>query len=283
MSRVVLLGAGGLLGRAIQAAWLDGDALAAYQRAQLDVTDADGVSEVVAGAAAVINCAAWTDVDGAESKAEACHATNAVGAEIVAAACERAGAALIHLSTDYVFGGAGAPFAPGDAVCPHNVYGRSKAEGEARIRARCRRHLIVRTSWLYAPGGRNFLSTLLRLGGGDAPLSVVDDQRACPTAADALARALVAVVDRAQNDRALAGTWHFCGADGATRYEFACAAASLGRLRSPIHRTSSAARGDPARRPTDSSLDCAGFAEVFGVAPRPWREELERVLTTARL
>jgi dTDP-4-dehydrorhamnose reductase len=181
------------------------------------------VERVVQGGYFVINCAAYTAVDRAETEVEAAHRVNAVGAENVAAACALAGVPLIHLSTDYIFGGqCHAPVSENDPPHPLNVYGRTKLDGEIAVRKLHRTHIIVRTSWIFSAHRENFVKTMLRLAGSQAQLWVVDDQVGGPTAADDIAKAILDIFTISTTPGFAAwGTYHFSGAPPVSRYEFA--------------------------------------------------------------
>lgn len=196
-----MTGAGGMLGRdVVRAAKAAGDEVVALTRAALDITDEAAVAVAVADARlgdgdAVINCAAWTDVDGAESDRDGAHAVNAIGAGNVARAAERAGARLVHVSTDYVFDGdrpADAPaYVESDPTGPRSVYGETKLAGEQAVAAAGGSHAIARTAWLFGVGGRNFAATMLALAAERDDVTVVTDQIGCPTATAHLAPALL--------------------------------------------------------------------------------------------
>ncbi|MBB4661197.1 dTDP-4-dehydrorhamnose reductase [Conexibacter arvalis] len=215
-SRVLVTGAGGMLGqdvvRAARAAGLEPVAL---PRAELDVTDADAVAAALARARAdaVVNCAAWTDVDGAEADPDGARAVNATAPGVLARAAADAGARLVHVSTDYVFDGDrpadAAPYVESDATGPRSVYGATKLEGEQAVAAAGGSHAIVRTSWLFGVGGANFAATMLRLAAERDELSVVTDQVGFPTATAHLAPALVSLA--AGEARAAEGIVHVAG------------------------------------------------------------------------
>ena len=178
-----------------------GDRAVGLTRAELDVTDAAAVREALGGAT-VINCAAYTDVDGAESESGAAHAVNADGARNVAEAAAR----VLYVSTDYVFDGAkGAPYVESDPTGPLQEYGHSKLAGERATAEANAGHLVVRSSWLFGAGGRNFVETMLALGRERDELRVVDDQVGCPTFTGHLAEALVALADERRARRAPRG------------------------------------------------------------------------------
>jgi dTDP-4-dehydrorhamnose reductase len=199
--RILLTGAGGQLGLEVQKAAARPGAdltVVPLTRSDLDITDPEAVRHALARQKPdiLVNAAAYTNVDRAESEPGLALAVNRDGAENLAAACSQANVPLIHVSTDYVFDGRGTrPYREEDPVSPLNAYGRSKAEGEVRIRARHPEHVILRNAWLYATHGRNFLTTMLRLGRERDTLSVVNDQVGCPTWARDLARAILQIAE----------------------------------------------------------------------------------------
>ena len=198
--RIVITGAGGQLGSvlAAQAARRDHDVLA-LTSAQWDITDPDAAERIVQKGDVVINCAAYTNVDAAESDEATAHAVNATGPEHIARACARAGAQLIHVSTDYVFSGDfGAdgprPYEPSDETAPLGVYGRTKLAGEVAVLEALPQAVVVRTAWVYTGGtGKDFVAVMRRLAAGDGPVDVVDDQSGSPTYVADLAAALLQV------------------------------------------------------------------------------------------
>lgn len=227
-----------------------GHEVVAFTRRDLDVTDLDAVRHALldASPAAVVNCAAWTDVDGAESAEAAATEVNGTAAGIVAGAAAGAGALAIHVSTDYVFrGDATEPYVESDTVDPQSAYGRSKLAGEIAVRESAPQHAIVRTSWLFGRSGVNFVDTMRRLAGERDELTVVDDQVGCPTYTGHLAGALVEVAERG-----ITGTLHVAGGGSCSWYDLA--AATLTDAGVTIHRGSSADLGRPAPRPTFSVL-----------------------------
>jgi dTDP-4-dehydrorhamnose reductase len=241
----------------------------------------------------VVNAAAYTAVDAAEADEDLAFAINRDGPAALADACAEIGAPLIHYSTDYVFDGTktGA-YVEGDPVNPLSVYGASKAEGDAAIRARLDRHVIIRTSWVYSPIGHNFVKTMLRLGAERERLGIVDDQRGSPTAAADIAAATIAICTAlaAGRDDGF-GTFNFCGGGTTTWYGFAReifkAAAERG-LKTPRHvdPIATEAYPTPAPRPRNSMLDCGKIAQTYGVGAPSWQESLsaclDEVIATAR-
>src|SRR5437764_10827374 len=197
--RLLVTGAGGMLGVDVVGAATGHDVIA-LARADLDITDEAAVLTAFDGARpdAVVNCAAWTDVDGAEAAEDAATEINGAGAGIVAAAAARLGAHLVHVSSDYVFDGrAREPYTEASSTGPLSAYGRSKLAGERAVAAAAPDgHAIVRSSWLFGPHGRNFVDTMLRLGRQRDQVTVVVDQVGCPTYTGHLAAALVAIAER---------------------------------------------------------------------------------------
>ena len=279
---LVVMGAGGQLGRAVlEAAGDAGQPAAGFDRQRLDVTDHAAVSACLAAHAGdvVINAAAFTDVDGAEEAVEAAQAVNIHGADAIARACATHGSRLIHISTDYVFSGEGSrPWRPEDPTRPINAYGRTKLAGEKAVLGRLEDAVVVRTSGVYAAWGRNFVRTMLRLGAERKRLQVVSDQVLGPTSAHDLARALVAIAPAVRDG--ISGIYHYCGTPETSWYDFASAIFQSSNLTRPptVEAITSAEWPTRARRPAYSMLDTATFESVFGVHPLPWREALMDVL-----
>jgi dTDP-4-dehydrorhamnose reductase len=222
--RILITGAAGMLGQDVAAAArATGHDVVSLARADLDICDVDAVNEAVAEASpeVVVNCAAWTDVDAAETAYRAALAVNGDGAGNVAAAAQAADAWTIHVSTDYVFDGRKRePYVESDPVSPRSGYGRSKLEGERAVAQQApERHTIVRSSWLFGAAGRCFPQTILRLAGERDRLSVVDDQVGSPTFTGHLAAALVDIADLGQ--RAPRGVLHVAGAGECSWFAFA--------------------------------------------------------------
>jgi dTDP-4-dehydrorhamnose reductase len=279
--RLLVTGAAGMLGRDVVAAAGDaGLQVAALARGDLDITDASAVRAAILAARpeAVINCAAWTDVDGAEADEEAATAVNGSGAGNVAAAAAEAGAHMVHVSTDYVFDGeASHPYTEAARPGPRSAYGRSKLAGEHAVAAAHPAAAIVRASWLFGPHGRNFVDTMLRLGAERDEIAVVDDQVGCPTYTGHLAPALVTIAEGGP-----AGVLHVAGGGRCSWLELAEATFDEAGLTCSVRPQSTAALGRPAPRPAFSAL-----ASTRGDAPvlPPWREglraHLARVEVTA--
>jgi dTDP-4-dehydrorhamnose reductase len=242
----------------------------------LDIRDASAVETAIGSAApcVVINAAAYTTVDGCEERAQLAREVNARGAGNLAAACARHRCRLVHVSTDFVFDGAKRePYLPDDRVNPLSVYGRTKAEGEALVREALADHVIVRTSWLFAVHGTNFMRTILRLADERSALNVVDDQMGCPTYARDLARALLVV--GVSNCR---GTYHFCNSGECSWHGFAEEILRQAGRATPVRPLASAQLNRPAARPAYSVLDTRTLESDTGVRPRPWQEALAECL-----
>ncbi len=274
-------GAGGMLGRDHVAA-LEGRPVTAPPRSELDVTDPAAVEAAVAGHDVVVNCAAWTAVDDAETAEAAAFAANAVGPALLARACARQGARLVQPSTDYVFAGdATVPYAEDAPVAPRSAYGRTKAAGEWAVRAELPgAHWVVRTAWLYGASGGSFPRTMARLEGQRDVLDVVDDQRGQPTWTRDLAERIVALVDAG----APAGTYHATASGETTWHGLAQRVFGLlGADPERVRTTTSAAFVRPAPRPAYSVLGHDGWARA-GLGPmRPWDQALAEAAATTDL
>ncbi|MFJ7289505.1 dTDP-4-dehydrorhamnose reductase [Curtobacterium sp. AB451] len=272
MTRTLITGAAGMLGRDLQLA-LQGRDVTALGRADLDITDPDAVDAAVAGHDVVINSAAYTKVDDAETHESDARAVNATGPALLAEAAVRHGAKLVTVSTDYVFDGNGtAPYAEDAPTDPLNAYGRTKAEGEAHVlRIAPDSSYVVRTAWIYGAHGPNFAATMLRLAQTHDTVSVVTDQVGQPTWTGDLARRIVELVDT----DAPAGIYHGTNSGQGSWYDFTKAIfAENGLDPERVLPTDSAAFVRPAPRPAYSVLGHDGWSRA-GLAPmRDWREAL---------
>lgn len=276
--RILVTGGDGQLGRSIVRR-ADGHQVVALDHDGLDITDAAQVAaQLDAHAPAlVINAAAYTAVDKAEDQRDRAFAVNADGAGHVARACAARGIPMLHVSTDYVFDGTAArPYREDDALAPLGVYGASKAAGEAAVREAG--GTVVRTSWLFAARGPSFVQTIVRLASERPVLRVVADQRGCPTWAEDLADALLAL--GADGDPG--GIYHFCDAGETTWHAFAEAIVAGARRYRPlacerIDAITTAEYPTPARRPAYSVLDTTRI-RALGIVPPPWKLGLDRVL-----
>jgi dTDP-4-dehydrorhamnose reductase len=283
--RALITGAQGQVGRALVRSAPPDIELQALTRQQLDIRDADAVRAAVDAfqPQIILNAAAYTAVDKAESEAQLADAVNAQGPRHLAEAAKAIeGCRLIHISTDYVFDGRAAePYQPGDPTHPLSVYGRTKLAGEkAALQVLADRAVILRTAWVYAAQGRNFLLTMLRLMRERGAVRVVADQKGTPTAAASIARALwrIAELPRIQ------GILHWTDDGVATWYEFACAIAddafAAGLLSQPVKVTSITTADYPtaAHRPANSVLDTRESAAQLQLKPEHWRRTLRATL-----
>lgn len=272
---VLVIGADGMLGRA-WCALLSRLRIAheAPSPADLDLTRPETIRRAAAGPwRTVVNCAAWTDVDGAETNEAAATAVNADGVAELARACRGADALLVHFSTDYVFDGtARQPIALDTPRRPLGAYGRSKARGEEAIEASGCRALIARTSWLYAPWGRNFVRTIRTLLQEKPVLRVVNDQHGRPTSATHLAESTARLADLEAE-----GLWHVTDAGECTWFEFAREIAAHTQGACPVEPCTTAEFPRPAPRPAYSVLDISETERLLGPLPH-WRENLADVL-----
>ncbi|WP_374436960.1 dTDP-4-dehydrorhamnose reductase [Tabrizicola sp.] len=249
-------------------------------REEADLMDPSACAAAVAAhdADAVINAAAWTAVDKAETEEAAAFTVNGDAPAAMALAAAAKGVPFLHISTDYVFDGAGdQPFRPDHPTGPLGAYGRSKLAGEEGVRAAGGAHLILRTSWVVSAHGANFVKTMLRLGRERESLNVVADQVGGPTPAAAIAQALVTAA-KAMTGGAPGGTHHFSGAPDTSWAGFARAIMAEAGLACRINDIPTSEYPTPAKRPLNSRLDCSAFTTAFGI-PRPdWRDGLRAIV-----
>lgn len=284
-ARIVIAGAGGQLGGYLTslAATQGRDALA-LTSSQWDITDPTAAERIVQRGDVVINCAAYTDVDGAESDEAGAFAVNETGPGHIAAACAKSGARLIHVSTDYVFNGdfGGAtprPYEPTDQTAPQSVYARSKVAGERAVLAALPEAVVVRTAWVYTGGtGKDFVAVMRRLAAGDGPVDVVDDQTGSPTYVGDLAAALLQIVD----DRVPGPILHAANEGACSRFEQARAVfEERGADPARVRPVSTDRFPRPAPRPVYSALG-SGQSAAAGLRPlRPWRPALAAALAAS--
>jgi len=254
--------------------------VAALDQSALDLADADAIRARVRELRPdlIVNAAAYTAVDRAESEPEVALAINATAPAVLAEEAQRLGALLVHYSTDYVFDGTKAgPYTEEDAPNPLNVYGRTKLEGEQAIRASGCRHLILRTSWVYAGRGHNFLLTMLRLGAERPELRVVDDQRGAPTWARDIAAATATLLARPPH-----GLYHLTAAGETTWHGFACEIMRRASLTPVVHRVRSTEYPSAARRPANSVLDNSRLRAAARIVMPAWEESLAKCLAEIR-
>lgn len=282
---ILILGHQGMLGRELVRYFKAADFnVVGRGRPEVDITEASSIERVLKTnePALLINAAAYTAVDRAESEAEAAFRVNGQAPAHLAAACQAADIPVIHFSTDYVFDGQSTrPYGEDDRVKPLGIYGQSKWQGEVAIRQRHPKHLIIRTAWLYGHYGPNFVATILRLARERHELRVVDDQHGSPTWTGDIANALVTICQRLlQPDRPQPwGTYHLCGGGQTTWHAFAQAILEEARPYEPfvaqcVRPIPTAEYPTPAQRPANSVLNCGKIQAAFDITLRPWQAGL---------
>ena len=282
---VLVLGAAGMLGHELTRtfhAWAEasGQSVAGWDIADLDIRDRGAVMGTIGELKPqlVVNAAAHTDVDGCETDLAQALAVNAQAPGHLARACDSVGALLVHIGTDFIFDGSQTrPYRPDAAANPLSVYGRSKWKGEQAIRAALDRHLIVRSSWMFGPHGRNFVEAILAQAASAKPLRVVHDQIGSPTLAADLADAVIRLVDAGAQ-----GTFHFANAGWCSWFEFAKEILNQTGVDRDVEPITSEQLGRPARRPAYSVLDSGKYTEATGARPAPWQDALRSYLDGKR-
>lgn len=281
--RILLTGMNGQVGHALAGSLASLGDVRGFDRAGLDLARPDAIVAICRAVKPhlIVNAAAYTAVDKAESEPAAAHAINARAPGILGEEARRLGAVLVHYSTDYVFDGSGRrPYREDDATGPLNEYGRSKLAGEQAIAQSGCRHLVLRTSWVYGPRGRNFLLTMLALGADRDELRIVGDQRGAPTSSLFLADATARAIRSIPHDGVESGTFHLSAAGATTWAGFAQAIflraeRQLGMHAPRVIPIPTAAYPTPARRPSWSVLSHRKFTRAFGFAPTTWEAQLD--------
>jgi dTDP-4-dehydrorhamnose reductase len=283
--KLLITGAHGQLGRGIiDASQSKGCRVQAPSEEDLDITDLAKVDHIITHLQPdlVINTAAYTQVDKAETEEALAFKINKTGCTHLAQICANNQIPLIHISTDYVFDGQkGTPYLETDPISPLGVYGRSKAEGEMEIRSILKEHIILRTSWLYGIHGQNFVKTMLNLATSQKEIRVVADQYGSPTNATDLARTILTLCDHLRSKTNINwGTYHYCGSGVISWHTFAEKIMELTRLHGDVltARVEPVATADyptQAARPVYSALDCSRIRKQFGINPQPWQQSLE--------
>ncbi len=288
-TRILLTGSNGQVGHALRNTLAPLGEVLALDRSRLDLVNADSIRKTVREyrPTLIVNAAAYTAVDRAESDAELAMTVNGVAPGVLAEEAQRLDAVVVHYSTDYVFDGSKpAAYVETDTPNPLSVYGRSKLAGEQATQAACNAHYILRTSWVYSAEGANFLNTILRLAGERPELRIVNDQNGAPTWAQSIAemtaQLLTAVLDRPANPRY--GLYHLTAAGAVTWFGFAEAILAAAKKINPemtVPRLTPITTAEyplPARRPANSLLNTARLTRTFGITPAPWQDMLERCL-----
>lgn len=274
--RILITGAGGMLAGSLIRALQGSAALFPETRKDLDICDNAAVKRKILAIKPdiVVNCAAYTDVDGCESASQQAFAVNGQGVRHVAEACKTAGSLLVQISTDFIFSGqTETACRETDSPEPLSVYGKSKLSGEIAVKETLSRYLIVRTSWLFGQGGKNFVSTIARLSEKESELRVVDDQRGSPTYTDDLAAAIQRLIG---GD--FSGVYHVCNTGVCSWYEFALQIVHQSGKKTRVVPISSEALSRAATRPAFSALDCTRYETDTGHRMRPWQEALRDYL-----
>jgi dTDP-4-dehydrorhamnose reductase len=286
--KLLITGAHGQLGRGIiDASQSKGCRVQAPSEEDLDITDLAKVDRIITDLQPdlVINTAAYTQVDNAETEEALAFKINKTGCTHLAQICASNQIPLIHISTDYVFDGQkDAPYLETDPISPLGVYGRSKAEGEIEIRTILKEHIILRTSWLYGIHGQNFVKTMIRLATGQKEIRVVADQYGSPTNATDLARTILTLCDHLHSKPKINwGTYHYCGAGVISWHTFAKKIMELTRLHgdaptATVEPVTTADYPTRAARPVFSALDCSHIRKHFRISPQPWQKSLEKTI-----
>jgi dTDP-4-dehydrorhamnose reductase len=286
--KILLTGSKGQLGREVVKAGINaGLDIISMDLPEIDITDSEKLIRIFSELkpSIVINAAAYTAVDLAETQKNLCYAVNQDGPANLTRLCGKNKARLIHISTDYVFDGkADKPYREIDPVSPVNVYGHSKAEGEKAVLAGPGKHIILRTSWLYGRYGKNFIKTMLRMGQEKKTIQVVNDQYGCPTCAYDLAEVIIVIAQRLmENQSNNSGIYHYCGNGITTWYEFAISifqiAGELGLKNMPLVTPITTSQfPTAAKRPLYTALDCSVIGKSFGVELKPWKHSLKKTI-----
>ena len=278
--KVLIFGQTGQVAKELARCAPDGVVPHFLSRHDADLLDPEACAKVIVGAQvdAVINAAAWTAVDRAETEEAVATIVNGHTPGAMAKACASANLPFIHISTDYVFDGTGdAPFTPDYPPQPVSAYGRSKLAGEDAIRESGARHLILRTSWVVSAHGANFIKTMLRLGAQRDALNVVSDQIGGPTPAKFIAAALYSIAHQ-MRDAQIGGTYHFSGAPNTSWADFARTIMTEADLSCQIRDIPTEDYPTPATRPLNSRLDCSTLRRDFGIERPDWRREIKHIL-----
>jgi dTDP-4-dehydrorhamnose reductase len=274
--RILLTGRNGQAGWELERALPGLGEVLATDRNTLDLADPDAIRRVVRDSKPqiIVNAAAYTAVDRAESESQLAMQVNGIAPGVLAEEAGRLGALLVHYSTDYIFDGEKrSPYLETDAPNPINVYGRTKLEGEKRITASDCRHLILRTSWVYAPRGRNFFLAIAKKARAGEALRVVADQHGVPTESKFLSEMTVALLHGGAE-----GTFHIVPSGATTWHGFAAQIAKRLASKSPVEAIASSEYPTPARRPRYSVLDCAKLSARLGTPPPEWQSLLDRCM-----
>ena len=281
--RLLVIGQSGQVARELAKLELDAVFLS---RRELDLTDKSQIKGTILrqNADAVINAAAYTNVDGAEEDRMTAKAVNADAPGEIAKACAMKGTPLVQISTDYVFDGSGEdPWMPGDKPGPLGVYGETKLVGERLVAAGGCPFAVLRTSWVFSEHGKNFVTTMLRLAEQKSELSIVSDQIGGPTSAASIAEACVKIATELKADRGKSGIYHYSGASDVSWADFARAIFELAGKDVKVSDILTAQYPTPARRPKNSRLDCSAIEHAFKIKRPDWKKDLSAVLESMKV
>ncbi len=278
MNRVLVIGSNGMLGQDMTVTLQSSFEVFTRSHPELDICDRMNVSRDILeiNPDIVINCAAYTDVDGCETERDLAFAVNAEGPKNIALACRETSADLCHISSDFVFDGRkNAPYIETDNTGPLSVYAESKLAGEMNIQNILPGHVIIRTSWLFGKGGKNFVSTIIKLADKMDVINIVDDQTGCPTYTVDLSNAIkTLLLKRAQ------GIYHFSNSGECTWHGFAGKIIEVLGLKTKVNPITSQQLGRPALRPAYSVMDCTKFASETDLYPRAWEDALKEYINS---
>ncbi|WP_455916095.1 dTDP-4-dehydrorhamnose reductase [Pantoea agglomerans] len=290
--KILLLGKNGQVGWELQRALAPLGTLIALDRHSTtycgNLSNGEGIAATILAIKpdVIVNAAAHTAVDKAESEPEVAAVLNTTSVAAIAAAAEEVGALLVHYSTDYVFNGQGEqPWTEADVTEPLSVYGKTKRDGEEAIAAACSNYLIFRTSWVYAAKGNNFAKTMLKLAKDREELSVINDQFGAPTGADLIADCTAHAIRKAKGQPQLSGIYHLIASGTTTWHDYASFVITTGREKglelkvNKINPVATSAFPTPAKRPANSRLDTTKFQQSFGLTLPDWHDGVERMLT----
>lgn len=285
--RILVTGCNGQVGFLLKKMLTNKAELLTLTRQELDITNENLVNETIYSfnPQVIINAAAYTAVDKAESEQELAFTINSDGPKFLANATKAVNAVLIHISTDYVFdGNKSGSYAEHDPVNPQGIYGKSKLAGEAAIKACCDKYIILRTAWVFGEHGNNFVKTMLRLSRQGDSLSIVSDQFGGPTYAGDIAKAIIVIVKKIETgEKVNWGVYHYSGTPYVSWFEFAqniFSAAKKSQLIESIPKLAAISTKEfptPARRPKNSRLNCNAIETEFGISPSNWQFELDNI------
>ncbi|MEO9649018.1 MAG: dTDP-4-dehydrorhamnose reductase [Sulfitobacter pontiacus] len=280
--KILVFGHSGQVAAELRALDSDDVQITALARADADLTDPAACAAAINAHApdAVINAAAYTTVDKAESDAETAQVINADAPAIMARTCAARDIPFVSISTDYVFSGAGdTPWAPADPTDPQSVYGRTKRDGEVAIVKAGGRYAVLRTSWVVSAHGNNFVKTMLRLGAEHETLTIVADQIGGPTGAAEIAPACIAIAKTLVSEPGKSGVYHFSGAPDTSWADLARAIFVAAEIACDVTDIPSSGYPTPAKRPLNSRMDCSATEAAFGISRPDWRVSLTHILT----